>query len=499
MNLQNGQKTISFILHFIFSVLLIISIHIPLTAQGGRYWDQNLNSEAALLSGNVVAGESSIAAIYYNPATISEMKKSNLSLSANLFSLYFLKAENALGEDFPAERTQFNVYPRIITLTMIPKKNPDLTIEAAFFTVANDYLQINRGVSMTSDLISVNPGDEEYVGEYYLRSKYQNYYGGAGFGYKLSEKLAVGFSGMLSYKDDQYYNLITADAFTTDAPQYLSDSRYHLKFNMFDVRLVTKFGLHYKAEKWSFGTNLTLPSIKFFGNGTVVKQFGYSNIHKVEGFPEASDVFFSSRQKKVPSHFKDPLSIAAGANFYSPSGNSILLFTAEYFFGLPEYEYIEASDDPGEEGYHYAPVGAEEWLSFSASHKPVFNAGVAFKQIVNEKLTLSGGFRTDFKYTDPAGDPGFMEMNKRALYAINVYHFNSGMAYNFKRGSILLGMQLTYGQEQQQNQVVNLSEPVEFINNLIMPLTGPLREQVSVKFLDLSLYFGFLFNFMKEQ
>ena len=61
---------------------------------GGSYWDHNLNSEAALLSGAVVAGEGGIAAIYYNPATISEMKRDNLSLSANLFSLYFYNAKS---------------------------------------------------------------------------------------------------------------------------------------------------------------------------------------------------------------------------------------------------------------------------------------------------------------------------------------------------------------------------------------------------------------------
>jgi hypothetical protein len=483
----------------IITVCILIFIQIPVIGQGGRYWDQNLNCEAALLSGNVIAGEGGIAAIYYNPATISQMTKNNLSLSANLFSLYFLKADNALGEDYPAERTQFNVYPRIITLTLNPKKKPDLTIELAFFTVANDYLVFNKGFSITDDIIASNPGDEYYAGEYYLRSKFQNYYGGAGFGYKISNSLAVGFSGLISYKDDQFYNLITADAFTMEPDQYLSDSRFHLKYNMFDVRLVTKFGLHYKANRWSFGTNINLPTLKFFGNGTVVKEFEYSNIHKYESLPEASSLFYGSRQKKVPAHFKDPLSIAAGANFYSPSGNSILLFTAEYFFGINEYQYIEASDDPGEDGYHFAPVGAGEWLSFNAVHNPVFNAGIAFKQIVNERLTISGGFRTDFKYSDPAAEPGFMALNKKSAYAINVYHFNYGFSRNFNRGSITMGMQFSYGQEKRQNQIVNLSDPDEFISNLIMPLTGPINDEVLARYFDLSLYLGFMFNFMKSQ
>ncbi len=75
----------------------------PAMAQSVRYWDQTLNSEAALLSNAVVAGESGVAAIYYNPATITEMKRNNLSLSANLFSVSFSNAKQCARVDFPAD------------------------------------------------------------------------------------------------------------------------------------------------------------------------------------------------------------------------------------------------------------------------------------------------------------------------------------------------------------------------------------------------------------
>jgi len=497
-NLNNN----TFLIPLILFIFLLVFRNEPVQSQGGRYWDQNLNSEAALLSGAVVAGESGIAAIYYNPATISQMTKNNLSLSANLFSVYYFKAADALGTDFPADRTQFSIYPRIITLTLNPKKRPDLTIEMAYFTKTNEYTQINRGISFSDDIISSNPGDESYTGEYYLRSKFQDYYGGVGFGYKLSNSLAVGFSGLISYKDDQYYNLITTEAFTmpdeVNDNQYLSDSRYHLKYNMYDVRLITKLGLHMKQDLWSFGANISFPSIKLFGNGTVVKQFEYSNIHKEAGNTEGSNKYYAGRQKQCPAHFKDPLSIAAGANFYSSTGKSILLFTAEYFFRLPTYYYIEASNDPGEDGYNFSPGEAGEWLSFTTQQNPVFNAGVAFKKIVNSDLILSGGFRTDFNNMDSNEKPGFMEFNSKMSYSFNVYHFNYGLGYNFKRGSITLGMQFSYGQEKNQQQIINFTEPVEFISDTLMPLTGPLNSQVLVRYFDVSVYFGFLFNFMKE-
>lgn len=502
MNYQGFPK--NRIISLVVVLFLLVSYSEQAGAQGtGRYWDQNLNSEAALLSGAVVAGEGGIAAIFYNPATISEMTKNNLSLSANLFSVYFFKADNALGMDFPADRAQFDIYPRIITLTLNPKKKPDLTIELAFFTKANEYLQINRGTSLISDIIASNPGDENYTGEYYLRSRFQDYYGGAGFGYKLSNSFSLGFTSMISYKDDQFYNLVTTNAFTLPSSgnqnQYQSDASYHLKYTMFDVRLITKFGLHYKKDSWALGANLNFPSLKIFGDGTVVKQYEYSNIHKGAGNPDGSDLYYGGRQKKCVAHFKDPLSLAAGVNYYSPSGKSVLLFTTEYFLGIPAYDYIEASNDPGEDGYNFSPLEAGEWLSFSAKHNPVFNAGVAFKQQINTDLMFSGGFRTDFRYSDPGDDPGMPEMNKRTNYNLNVYHFNYGVNRNFKRGAITFGMQFSYGQEKNQLQAVNLSAPVEYLGDDIMPLTGPLENNVTVRYYDVSIYLGFLFNFLKDE
>ncbi len=493
-----------FSVHLLLLLFLFILSHEVVLSQSNRYWDQNLNSEAALLSGAVVAGESGIAAIYYNPATISEMKKTNFSLSANLFSTYFFKAENALGTDLPADRLQLDIYPRIITLTLKPKKNPDLSVEIAYFTKANEYLQINVGTSLTDDIIASNPGDESYTGEYYLRSKYLDYNGGVGVSYKVSERLALGASGLISYKDDQFYTLVTANAFTLPGSdpgneiQYVSDSRYHIKYNMFDVRLVTKLGLHYKQEAWAFGVNLNLPSLKIFGDGTVVRHYEYSNIHKEPGSPVESGRFYGGRQSGCTAHFKDPFSVAAGANFYSPSGKSILLFTAEYFVGIKEYDYIEAHNDTGENGYDFTPVEPEEWLTFTRSHEPVLNAGVAFKQYLKSDLMISGGFRTDFRYSDSSERQGLPVYNEKSTYPMNVYHLNSGLGYNFKRGSIILGLQFTYGQDKNQKQTVNLTKPVEYIRETIMPLTGELNNNVLIRYYDVTIYLGFLFNFMKE-
>jgi len=490
---------------FIFLIPVILAFLLfgqqeSVMAQGVFYWNQSLNAEASLLSGAVVAGESGIAAIHYNPATIPEMTQSNLSLSANLFSVYKYNAKNALGSDFPANRTQGDVQPRILTLTLNPRKLPGLTMEVAYFCRTDDYNQVNQGTSLTTDIVQANPGNEYYTADFYYRSKFQDYNGGVGMGYKVSDAFAVGFSAMISYKDDQYYSLITASAFSDpdDGGQYLAESMYNLKFNMYDVRLITKLGIHWRRQSWAFGANMNLPSMKIFGDGTVVKQYSFANIHKVAGDPETSSTYYGGRQKKCTSHFKDPLSIAAGINYYTLSGNAIFLFTAEYFFGMPQFEYIEANHEPGEDGYDFTPGEPETWLSFKARQKPVFNVGIAYKQRISGELMFSGGFRTDFNSTDRLQE-GFLSYNEKTFYTFDLYHVNFGLGYGFKRGSIILGMQFSHGRADDQRQIVNLTEPVEYISDSQLPLTGYLKNNVKIRYYDLMVYFGFVFNFLKEK
>jgi hypothetical protein len=111
---------------------------------------------------------------------------------------------------------------------------------------------------------------------------------------------------------------------------------------------------------------------------------------------------------------------------------------------------------------------------------------------------ISGGFRTDFRYSGNSDEQGFIQNNNKSYYPLNVYHFNSGLGYNFEKGSIILGMQFSYGQNKNQEQLVNFTEPVEYVSETILPLTGPLNNQVLIRYTDITIYFGFLFNFLKK-
>jgi hypothetical protein len=182
-------------------------------------------------------------------------------------------------------------------LTLKPKKKPEFTVEMAYFNRTNEYIQINTGYAITGDIIQSNPGNENYSGDYYLRYKLQDYYGGAGVGYKLSDALHIGITGLISYKEDQYYNLITADAFTgpdqENSTQYLDDARFYEKHNMFDVRLVSKLGVYLKKMHGRLEPTSTCLQLSFSGT---VQWLNSMNIQIFTGTRKIRQEIFCSGQ-----------------------------------------------------------------------------------------------------------------------------------------------------------------------------------------------------------
>ena len=86
----------------------------------------------------------------------------------------------------------------------------------------------------------------------------------------------------------------------------------------------------------------------------------------------------------------------------------------------------------------------------------------------------------------------------KSFYTFDLYHVNLGLGYAFKRGSIILGAQYSNGRANDKQQIVNLTEPVEYISDSQMPLTGTISNDVKIRYNDISVYLGFMFNFLKK-
>jgi hypothetical protein len=113
----------------------------------------------------VVGGGSGPSAIYYNPASISEVKASKLSLNASLFSFDFINARNALGEEINIKMSRGNIEPRFISYMLKSKRFKNWSFEIAVLNNENLKAENTEGVDQQIDILTGLPGEERYFAD----------------------------------------------------------------------------------------------------------------------------------------------------------------------------------------------------------------------------------------------------------------------------------------------------------------------------------------------
>ena len=108
-------------------------------ATDSKYQTYIVGDRAAGMGGAVVSIADSVDACYYNPAGLTQVKSSTVSLSANLYGFQLYHIENGL---FPGENVQGNSFVTIpSTMGGIWKYGPDLSL--AFSALVPDRSSLN--------------------------------------------------------------------------------------------------------------------------------------------------------------------------------------------------------------------------------------------------------------------------------------------------------------------------------------------------------------------
>ena len=488
--------------------LFILLSPLLLNGQTSNYWSRNFNEESSLLSGAVVGGGAGASAIFYNPASISEIKESKLSLNASLFSYELLNAQNAWGENIDFHDSRGYVIPRFFSYMFKPKTNPNWSFEVAVLNNANFLTENTVYVDKEIDILNHNPGTERYTAFGKYSSKLRDDWFGIGGSFVLNEKLSMGGSMFVSAKsqDYSYMNDIEAGSSPsvdniTDKTAYFS-AKYseleYLKFN--DYRVLWKFGLLYKEELLSIGINITSPSIgNIYSDGKrLFRKRSQVNISDPEtGAPLPNYLISDYKEKKgVQVNSKSPLSIALGLTYHNQTKTKTFYFTVEYFSKISPYKMVEAVEsDNLTTGTIYEDTENDDWLTYMNGANQVFNAAIGYRWIINKKLMILSGFRTDFNNIRNLGLTPSEENKMVKSFELDKYHVTTGLTIQIKGHEFITGIQYTFGMDRDQKQFVNLSDPVEFSYTEMKALQGT-RENSMNSFLNtLSLYFGATINF----
>jgi len=484
----------------------LVLFPIFIEAQINNYWSYNFNEESTMIAGAVVGGGAGASAIFYNPAIISDISESKLSLNASLFAYEINSAKNLLGEDIDLKSTRFYTIPRSVSFMYKPPNHPGWNLEFAYLNVTNNEYS---GVNFTEkdiDILTHLPGIERYQAYTDIKTDIRTDFFGAGGSIKISENFFMGSSMFVSVNSK--YSNYQSDINTSptslvsieEIAYYNAKYETHEMVNFNDYRLLWKLGVYYKKSRFSAGLNITTPSVGgIYSDGKkVMRKQGQNNITNPEtGEPMQNFLIVDYAEKKeVSVTAKSPFSMAAGCTWSTPDMKKTLYSTIEYFSGIDSYRMVEADEN--------ATLGAgsilenenfSDWLTFVDGANSIFNAAIGYRSYLKNNLKLLAGFKTDFNYkkkkeTSPTNPDKSIKSNN-----VDFYHLTSGLSVRIKGQDITAGLQYTLGLNNGTKQLVNLSHPVEFNFTEMKALQGTRTNTVKTVYNSFTLLLAASFNF----
>ena len=435
-------------------------------SQDANYWSSAYGPGGFFVPGATIAKNGDSGVLFYNPALLAYNTKNSSNISGSVYNFNLLKIKNGTGEGLDLRHEYTNIMPVIASNTIYLKLKKPITF--AYAILYTPVFQFNTSqrrdeqINVLSDTYS--PGKEFYIGQYVHSNTINETSAIFSLGKSINKKLAIGFSGMFTTRRQFFSHNITARALINDnstlfqklvtvSEYYVVNSRnYHLQF---------KAGLSYSFnEKNHLGLMVTLPNLKVFGKSDILAEYAINNlrINNTEIF-----LLGSTRQTKLTSTYKRPLSIAAGYTHYYNGGE--IYFASEFFNRVKSYSIVQ----PRDEAFIRPDTGTVK--EFSASEISLKDAG---KSIMNFSFGISfplknevKGFfsaRTDFTY---AGKALLGNNNGFSASSVNydLYHFQAGANIKKRKFNLKAGLLVSYGRNKALEQLVNFDDPSE--NNFL--------------------------------
>ena len=503
--MKNGAIQLRILLVFIGLVTASIS-------QGqlmNHYWSFNFNSQSSLLSGAVVAGDGGNTSIYFNPATISEIKQgANLSFAASLFTwgVYYFK--DALGDGTNVDVVSFNVQPQFLSYSY-RRKDSKFAFAFTALTRMKERFDFNYYKTEEIDVIKSRPGLEAYHVKYKYFLDYSDNWFGIASSYDISSRFKIGISIFLSATYISYQLTNNTAAFSiTDTlwvdgvpnPSLVTEGQYTESLKFTNYRFIAKLGLSYVIEKWRFGLNLTSPSLSVYSSGKkAYRRQSMSNVTNPDNgeFMPGYIIINGQSGKNIKTTAKFPFSASFGFIYEVDGAENRLYFTMEYFSGIKPYKVIDAPiEDDITSNMIYNELDNKDWLSYVDVARPVLNIAVGYRWKLSEKLMFLSGIRTDFNNIDHANYEEYSDYNIINSTDFNIYHYNGGVQFYFlKKYLLVAGGELSFGYDNNKKQMANYSNPIEYNPSNNRVLEGPLENKMDTYYFGFNVYLSATFKF----
>ncbi len=475
----------STLIFFIFFVT--ISVH----GQINHYWTNQFGAKSTLLGGAVVGNVRDNSSIFYNPGGLAFIENSSISVDGDAVYLDIIKHKNAAGDGINMDNTTMELIPSAISGTVKDKKRPWLTLNYAILSHNVSKTTFNAKNSGIDDVMSDNPGDENYLGTYNFSNDSRDDWLILGRGYRVNERMGIGISTIVSFlsqTQSEKYNISTYVEANEGEVNELGYNINETEFRFNNVGLMFKIGWSYQFDKLRIGANITTPRVSIFAVSR-----GYINRNNQVSVPPYTE--FPKKKafniEKVPVQYKSPWSIDVGAS-YPISKKGIGYLTVAYFSKIDKYNQLKdpiALNEPEE----VLQPNEDDFSAVFQAHKSIVNVAVGFEYLLNEHFSILTGFRTDLNYIDLKQldlDYGYVP----TFSNYDLYHASAGVHYTNKKITMNLGLITGFGSSKNNQQLVDLTDPKD--ENLLL---GGIDDNVDSSFLRVGVLVGVTFSFLKSE
>ena len=414
------------------TLLMLIFSSTLIKAQDGHYWTEQYGNKSMLLSGAVIGNVSDLGAVYYNPARLGLIEKPAFLLNASLYQLTFIKFEDALGDEIDVSRSNFGEGPSLVagsfnlnflnnhrfSYSVLTRNSFDFD---SFFRTQDE-----------GEIIENMPGEEVFVGQVEINSKFTDLWIGLTWAYQLNVKSSLGITMFASYKSDERLFDMRLQAFSKDSGNVaiLNTSR-EMKYNTYG--LIWKLGYAVDISKTvSFGLTVTTPKANLGGSGEFVTQEFLTGIDTT-GDGINDDVFIANAQEGLSVDNVLPWSVGAGFGFNF--GKLTISISGEWFSEIPKYTIIQT------EPFTAQSTGEEISNSLVDELNSVINYGLGLAYNFNEDFSAYLSFATDYSAVpdDISRFVAFGNETNNSTFQSDIYRMGGGVVFNFKKMEFTVG------------------------------------------------------------
>ncbi len=469
-------------------VLILLQASTEVYSQYNYYQASQVGAKSSLLGGAVTGFARDNSAIYYNPSGLAFIDNASMSVMGDTYGVEYLFSSNGAGETHNLRSLSADAHPQIISGILKSKKNPILTVNYAIINKDVSRTFLTKKNSGVYDVIESKPGLENYHSVIENFNESREVWAGAGWGYKINDRLGIGFSAFVTVKTQTHrekFDVSIVDYnVNEDYASFIAGISDYASLDYLNVGLLGKLGISYEFEKLKIGANFTFPKLPVYTTST------YNRSEQLTLYEDSISLKRAFYQDDMENEYKTPLSIDIGIKYIINKKYSIYL-SSTFYAKIDKYKLLEPRPPENNVDELLAPAD-ENFNTLYAANKALVNVNAGAEHYLNESITVLAGFHTDFNYIDYDA----FEINEdymAPLYRFNVYHVSGGVEWNKERLSLIIGIRTSIGNSYDQKQVYNLNSPTE--DNLFV---GDLNNNVNTNYFKGTLLFGFTYLFPRE-